>query len=778
MLIYIICGDKMDKTRRGILVSLSVILTIFLLSCRSSQDEVVIAFTQETDGVYTDQITQTPSHVPNLKPTATTTAGPKWQYLGGPRGGIGYDIRIHPLDYDILWVTDAFAGAHKSMDGGQTWFPINDGIDARRGSSNDAIPIFTLAVDPNNPNVIWAGAQGTLGVYKSVNGGATWESKTKGITRQDEMEFRGFTVDPNNSEIVFCGGNYWDISNTGAQRGFIYKSVDGGETWNLLIEPKALVRWIIVDPTNSNIIYASTGIFDRLAVESEGVLKSTDGGLTWKQINNGLTNLAVGALAMHPTDPLTLIAGTGKGPFFDNTPDEKYGGVFITHDGGENWKQVDPIRSINNRTEFIQFSAVAFAPSSPNIVYADAGDVFLRSNDGGVSWDVYRQGGNLPLQSPENRGKPIALTVHPENPDIIYMNAYAGGVFLSTDGGKTWVDSSKGMSGARTLGLAIDPTEPAYVVAATNNNIYFSYDAGSSWRPAPPQPSLFPIINLSSMAIDPADRNHLLAGEEVLGQIYESHDGGLTWKWVMRDRKEDQFIYRRTVFDLAFAPSSPEIAYAAIGVRTMNGDLPKITTGQGIYKSADGGTTWNELKLDVNSMSPSVIDIAVHPQDPQIAYIATLGSGIYKTVTAGDSWTTVNQGLQTLRFLSLAIDSRNPDTLYAGSETDGIWESEDGGESWKQMSTGLPSQSSISSIVIDPASPLIIYASDMFSGVYRSLDGGSTWQAYNSGLDMRAVNELAISADGQHLFAATDGRGVFRIDLDGNAPPPADAPDK
>ncbi len=100
------------------------------------------------------------------------------------------------------------------------------------------------------------------------------------------------------------------------QKGFIYKTTDGGENWQLIAEPTALVRWIIIDPINPNIIYASTGIFDRFSIKPMGILKSYDGGATWEQVNDGLTSLAVGALAMNPSDHLTLLAGDRKSQLF------------------------------------------------------------------------------------------------------------------------------------------------------------------------------------------------------------------------------------------------------------------------------------------------------------------------------------------------------------------------------------------------------------------------------------------------------------------------------
>jgi len=697
---------------------------------------------------------------------AATPPGLSWIFTGGPRGGIGYDIRFNPLDQNMLWVTDAFAGVHQSTDGGLTWNARNEGIDARSGMSGDAIPVFTLTIDLNNPEIVWAGVLGTRGLYKSTDGGQTWVRKDNGIRDQPNMEMRGITVDPLDSNIVYCGGNYLVNEATLDQRGFIYKTKDGGENWELLIEPDALVRWIIVDPTDNDIIYASTGIFDRFAVKATGVLKSTDGGQTWVQINNGFNNLVVAALAMHPEDHLTLIAGTGKASTFADEPNEIYGGVFITHDGGQNWRQVDPIKASGDHQ--IRFSAVAFAPSDPNIIYADAGYEFLRSEDGGETWERYYVGPNLSSGMLENRGQPIALAVLPTDPDTIFMNAYDGGVFLSTDGGKTWQDSSSGYAGSQVWGIAIDPKDPAFVVSVSKNGVHVSYNGGGTWHGRIPDGW---INNIAAVAIDPDDRNNILIGRSITGEISRSNDGGFTWKQVLGPLGEDILRGRRSIHEIAFSPSSPGIVYAATGIETLSPvGVTRNTPGPGIFKSTDGGITWFTVNQGLESTTMNIMAVAIHPQNPDVAYLGEMNNGIYKTLDGGKSWTPANIGLRQTDIRALAIDPKNPDTIYAGAEFGGVWKSENGGDSWQNISSGLSPEASVRSIVIDPTQPTIVYAADIQTGVYRSIDSGATWQQIRHGLKVKAIHGLAISGDGQTLYAATEGNGVYRLDLDSQPP--------
>jgi len=122
----------------------------------------------------------------------------------------------------------------------------------------------------------------------------------------------------------------------------------------------------------------------------------------------------------------------------------------------------------------------------------------------------------------------------------------------------------------------------------------------------------------------------------------------------------------------------------------------------------------------------------------------------------------------------VTIHPENPNTVFAGIAFGGLYRSDDGGLSWRPAASGLNPESAISDILFDPKNPAVIYAADLFSGVYRSGDNGETWIPINNGLRTRAVNKMAITSDGAHLYAGTEGEGVFRLDLEGQPPQPAE----
>jgi photosystem II stability/assembly factor-like uncharacterized protein len=126
----------------------------------------------------------------------------------------------------------------------------------------------------------------------------------------------------------------------------------------------------------------------------------------------------------------------------------------------------------------------------------------------------------------------------------------------------------------------------------------------------------------------------------------------------------------------------------------------------------------------------------------------------------------MNRGLPSQpRILSVLVVPGEPQILMAGLERGGVYRSTDGGQSWKASASGMNPEASVADLVFDPANPEVLYAADLFSGVYRSEDGGASWQPANNGLRTRAVTALTITADGGRLYAATEGEGVFRLEL-------------
>lgn len=689
-----------------------------------------------------------------------------WVYTGGPVGGIGYDVRIQPTNKNIMFFTDNSTGVIKSNNSGQSWFSSNNGIDAE-GATMGIYPIFCLTIDPNDNDILWTGTNatnGNFGIYKSIDGGVTWQSKINGVSLNGEpnLTFRGFTVQPGNSNIVYAQAEVpLDEHEANGQKtiGRVYKSVNGGGSWSLIWEGDNLARYLLIHPTDSNILYLSTGIFDRSANNcdcsinehgGEGVLKSLDGGTTWFPINNGITDLYIGSLRMHPTNPDILIAGGGRPSCPDTGMEDS--GVFKTVNGGASWTRV-----LGNWT----ITTVNFAPSNPDVIYAGGPQGFFRSSDGGATWNRHARGENWGPPG-IHAGNPIDVIVDPDDPDLVYVNNYGGGVFKSKNGVQSWENWSKGFSGAniKSIDKPSDGFSSLYTIGRSgpflSNNFGDDWiginngDTNGAWD-----------VEWYSIAADPSKPNIVLMAGEHTGKIYRSDDCGGYFNVVVQNPREPEGYTPFQGFkSIVFSKSNPNIVYA--GLAKESGSIDTASPeGTVVLKSIDNGRTFLPM--------PSIIDgnnvneLAVDPANHNMLYAATT-NGIYQSQDGATSWTHI--GFNGRRIESLAVQFKQQHYIVAGEMFGGIWISSNGGASWTgPHNSGFNSPNpELSSIVSDPIDDSMFFASDESSGVYQSLDKALTWKPFPdermSGLTLKNVTDLAIDANG--LYAATFGRGVFR----------------
>ena len=705
-----------------------------------------------------------------------------WIYTGGPPGGLGYDIRFNFEKHNIWYVTDSFAGLFRSEDNGLTWESSSAGIEPKFGPTGDLIPVFAVTIDPNNPEIAWAGTQNTGHIYKSTDYGQTWVLKDNGVPRTYEgLHFRGFTVDPHSSDIVYAMAETSVGDTVGGQ---IFKTINGGESWKLIWDggmPSALTRYLWVNPKDTNILYVSTGIFDRGAVGPEpysdltsglGILKSTDGGETWRELNtnNGLELLHIGSLYMHPENPDILLAAAGHVMNGEDimtleTQGLRPSGIYRTKDGGENWEKVLAPDDFHIAETYC---SVEFCTSDPNIAYAASIEGVYRSDDAGINWQpvttVFGWGPPGVLA-----GFPIDIQCDPSNPDRLFINNYGGGNFLSEDGGKSWENASQGYTGAVIISLAVDPRSPGRVFATgVQSGIWGTHDGGNTWVGLRPENAGFYENGPGAIAVDPSNSDHLISGGRPGFVIIESFDSGDNWQrlWSMHEKGIETDLGDYAIpTTIVFAPSNPQTIYLGGHLRAP---IEPYTQGIGVFISKDNGKTWNQTK-DSTMQKLSPFSIAVNPIDEKIVYAGT-GDGVYKSTDSGDTWNLLQIPPENGRVFTVAVNPTNPEYIIAGVEYSGPYISQDGGNTWQAGIAGWEPNGKPTGIVFDSNQPNIVYLGDFFSGMYRSGDGGYSWQKINSGLIVRSVYDLVISGDGGHLYAATDGGGVSRLDLFGVAP--------
>jgi photosystem II stability/assembly factor-like uncharacterized protein len=287
--------------------------------------------------------------------------------------------------------------------------------------------VTSLVVDPHTPSTLYAGLAGS-GVFKSTNGGNTWDPA--GLANTD---VQALAIDPATPSTVYAGG--YQVG--------VFRSTDSGASWTSTGLADTNVVALVIDPHSPSTLY--------VGADGGGVFQSTNGGGSWTAGNTGLADLQVTALAIDPTTPSTLYAGTDGG------------GVFQSANGGTSWTEV------NNGLTNLYVTAVAIDPATPSTLYAAtssctwvecSGGVF-RSTDSGVSWRV--TGWNDPSR---------ALAIDPDTPSMLYTVA-ADGVFRSINSGDTWTAVNTGLPvDAHVTVLVIDRTTPRTLFAGTNAGVF------------------------------------------------------------------------------------------------------------------------------------------------------------------------------------------------------------------------------------------------------------------------------------------------------------------
>ena len=683
-----------------------------------------------------------------------------WVKAKGPIGGLGYNVRYRHDNPDTMYFTDAWSGIQKSTDGGLNWIQSNGegerNIDFRVGPSLDNIPVYALRIDPNDEDIVWIGLQDNGGLYKSYDEGKSWESKNNGLdsnkiislqksqnldeeedTSELKLNVRMIEVEPGNSDIVYVMGDV-DTQVDGFQfnrtRGFVFKSTDGGEKFELIGDFANLTRWLFfTNSSDTEELLVTTGLFDRepdTAAEKEfedlsddaipsglgvGVFKSNDGGKNWYESNQGINpkwSMHFGGADQSPYDEKLIIIASGND--VDNSLRDYSGAVYKSIDGGASWKDVSPLYS-----GLGMFGAVAFAESDKNIVYVAGENEFLRSTDQGETWTIQEHWGPPGIKP----GNPIDMVVSKTNPNIVFVNNYGGGVFKTEDGGKTWVDWSNGYSGANILGLSV--SRSGCLAANGRSQMHLSGDFGETWQGILYGKSYGLGDGLAIKFLSHDDSNQtIVATDANSGDLYYSNNLGKDWESAtgLIDIEHSLFEESFGIHIVEEATSNPMMLYAGYIQSKIKGQDPhqldEIEQSPGMYKSIDGGMSWFPINngLPDKEYSRNISDIAVSKQNENIVYINSLFDGLYYTVDGGESWnhlkgdltaglswddcghTCVNEEGERIDMedmepsemilrkhaMSVAVNPQNDQEIFLGTNVHGVYKSNDAGVSWEE----------------------------------------------------------------------------------------------
>ncbi len=302
--------------------------------------------------------------------------------------------------------------------------------------------------------------------------------------------------------------------------------------------------------------------------------------------------------------------------------------------------------------------------------------------------------------------------------------------YSSSDAGGNWTGAGNGLTASQTSDLAIDPTSPAIIYAATERGVYKTTNSGASWTRVGSSSLALPTSRLVIDPVTPATI-YAIAGN----RFWKSTDGGENWT----------AIVNTLVNSVAIDPVTSTTLY--------------VGTGSGLTKSTNGGMTFSPISIPPVGGGGSVIPsaLAIDPQSPMTVYAGT-NRGMYKTVNGGTAWTFAGNGLPTFTspmFLSIAISRSNPSTIFAMLR-DGFFKTTDGGNSWNPVTIPLtPLQ--YRTLAVDPSNPNIVYVGTQGLGIYKSTDGGLTWNQINNGLNGSIVMSVQIVTNSpMTIYAATN----------------------
>ena len=601
--------------------------------------------------------------------------------------------------------------------------------------------INAVAVSPSNPQLILIGAA-TGGIWRSTDGGTNFTSVSDGHV---DLAVGSVAFAPSNHSIVYAGMG----DNNGGYLGTgVLKSTDGGVTWNRIssntLPAPGRISRIAVDPNNENIVYAAQ-FASRTGgtLFSSGFWRSMDGGVTWTKTVSGLPT----DLLIHPTQAGTLYLAMNR---IDGvTPST--GGVFKSVDSGQTWTRVytSPFASTSN-------IKIAVSPGAPSNLYVLVGSGSTArveiSSDEGTNW-VNRGSAFDTGQFGYN----CYLFVHPTNPNTIYVGTRD--LWRSLDGGTSYsnITNNFTITGSYTPTISRShPDQHHFYISNVNPNLIYIANDGGLWRSTDGAAS-FQSLNatlgltmFTSLDLHPTDPARSYGGTQDNGT--QKRLAGQGWReFAAGDGGQ-------TIID----PVDPSIVYTTYVYNT-------------IYRYQNHGDT---LSAQIGNNTVFSSDrVAFYPPFVSNGVNSNLYFGTYRlwiSTNRGVNWTApaattdlTNGGSDTLS--AIGVSASNNNVIYTGSAQGRVLVSTNGGASWNGANTGLPVRF-IKSIIVHPTNPNVAYltVSGFDSGhVFKTTNGGASWADISGNLPNVPTNTLLIDPrTATTLYVGTD-IGVFRSTTDG-----------
>ena len=671
---------------------------------------------------------------------------------------------------NILYAGTASGGLWKSESGGIYWEPIFD--------NEKAASIGSVAVDPTNPAIIWVGTgegnprnsqtQG-YGIYKSMDGGATWQlmglEQTRAIHR--------IAINPQNPNIVYAGvfGSQWGDHQ---ERG-VYRTKDGGKTWERILfnNPSTGVADMVMDPSNPNKLMVGMWQFRRdpwffkSGGEGSGLYITYDGGDTWtkKTSEDGLPQGELGriGLAISPANPDVAYA----------LIESKKNALYRSDNGGKSWyKQAD--KNIGNRPFY--YAEIHADPKNENKLY-NLWTFVSKSEDGGKTFENVLPWNNSPNNIHVDHH---AWYIHPDDPDFL-LDGNDGGLAISRDGGERW-QFVENLPVAQFYHINVDDQVPY--------NIYGGMQDNGSWR------------GPSRVWANGGMRNHFweeMAFGDGFDVLVDASDNN--YGYAMSQKGNLLRYDFRTGEQKFIKPVHPDGEFLRFnwnaGMAANPHDPKSIYFGsQYLHKTNDRGETWEIISPDLTTNDPdkqqqtesggltydvtgaenytTILSIAPSPIDEKVIWVGTDDGNVQLTRDGGATWTNLIKNIKgapaggwVTQIQASTYDAGSAFVVINNYRKEDwglyVYQTKDYGKSWTKVATEDQVWGYGLSIIQYPVEPNLMFLGTEF-GLYVSIDAGANWTKWTEGLPTASYMDMVIQPRMADLVIGTFGRSAFVMD--------------
>jgi photosystem II stability/assembly factor-like uncharacterized protein len=713
---------------------------------------------------------------PPATPAEAVLATYQWRGIGPDRGGRSIavsGVKGRPRE---AYFGAVGGGLWKTTDAGNNWSPVTDG---QLTSSS----VGAVAVAESNPYVVYIGTgesciRGNImpgdGVYKSSDAGKTWAH----VGFRNVEAISKIRIHPTNPDIVFVAafGNYHGPSD---ERG-VFKSSDGGRTWKKVLfrDGKTGAVDLSIDRKNPNVMYASLWEAYRIEYQmssggpGSGLFKSTDGGETWNEITRapGLPTGLVGRIGV-------AVSGADSGRIYALIENEN-GGLFVSNDAGANWTLTNASRSVRQRAFY--YTHVFADPNQKDVVYMQNTSLF-RSTDAGKTLVSIGNG---------THGDHHDLWIDPDDSEHIVDGNDGGGAitFNPAAPARLVAWSAQDFPTAQFYHVVTTAHVPFHVCGSQQDNSSLCVPSdtnlgGGFGRIPPVAPYEAGGGEPGYIAPHPSNPDLYFAGTNNGGFLtrYNKRTGelkevGAYPRFFSGEPSKDVKERWQWTYPIIFAHADPNVLY---------------TTSQRVWKSTNGGDSWEAISGDLTRHDPktmqdsggpithdmnspeiygTVFSLAPGKKDVNLIWAGSDDGVVQITRDGGKAWTVVTPSdMPDLGRVS-QLDGSAFDAgtafmavkkMLLGDQSPYIFRTRDFGKSWTKIVTGLPARDYVHTVREDPARRGLLYAGTQH-GVYVSFDDGDHWQKFSNGLADVPVTDLWVT--GTSLAIATHGRSFYVMD--------------